>query len=481
MSRITPKPEDLDQRLRDAFRQAHLPAAPHRLRAEVESLPAAPPRRESVAGRRAWPHSPAVVTLVALAAVIAVIAVALPFLGGRPQTGGNSPSAGSTGSAATPSGGASPVPSASPQPVVMASDGSSIVDDGPSIAWTNVPLAPFGSNRVWAVGAGKVGGTLVVAANDSSQNDMKPVIIASTNGKDWTRVSTAGAEFADARLDTLVPIPGGLLLVGESTTVLCPGADPSCNPVSAVYMWKSSDGQTWQRLPSSTTAPFDRVSVGSVASSPKGVVALGVRTTPGVTTDTNVAFYSADGINWSPRAFPDQSSGLTKIVVDQVIAGASGFVAVGRNASAGNLRGMAWYSVDGLTWTRASTPAGSTGAAYLAAGRSGIVAPSFGGPSGTPNTMWVSADGRTWQTALTSPYSTGSSWIAGDGDQILVISGPSVYWSAGGKAWHRGISTPAMPAADITGTASLAWIFGSTVIAVSPDALSLYVGRVAGN
>jgi hypothetical protein len=95
--------------------------------------------------------------------------------------------------------------------------------------------------------------------------------------------------------------------------------------------------------------------------------------------------------------------------------------------------------------------------------------------------MWVSADGRTWQTALTSPYSTGSSWIAGDGDQILVISGPSVYWSAGGKAWHRGISTPAMPAADITGTASLAWIFGSTVIAVSPDALSLYVGRVAGN
>jgi hypothetical protein len=477
MSRITPEPDDLDQRLRDAFKRADLPTAPHRLRTEIESLPATTPRREIVGGRRPWPHSPAVVTLVALAAVIAVIAVALPFLGGRPQVGDNSPSAVTSGPAVTPGRSSSPVASASPQPVVTASDGSSIAADGPSIAWTNVPLAQFGSNRVWAVGAGKVGGTLVVAANDSTQNDMKPVIIVSADGKDWTRVSTAGAEFADARVDFLVPIPGGLLLVGESLMIdpSCPAAAAGCNQApSVVLMWRSSDGLTWQPLSAAELAPFSRVSVASIASGPKGLAAFGLHDPLGSPAGTfdSVVFHSTDGLHWSSAAFPDQntSSGMP---VEQVVATANGFVAVGESAP--------WYSTDGLKWTQARMPAGSTVyARYAAAGSAGIVATSFE-LSPTPYAMWVSADGRTWKTALTSPYTVGSSWIAGDGDQILVISGPSVYWSADGKAWHRGNSTPGMPAADIVGTTSLAWIFSSTVIAVSPDALSLYVGRVAGN
>ena len=95
-----------------------------------------------------------------------------------------------------------------------------------------------------------------------------------------------------------------------------------------------------------------------------------------------------------------------------------------------------------------------------------------------PNPLWVSVDGTAWQTAASSPYTVGSCWLIGDTHSILVVSGPHVYWSEDGIAWEVGISAPAMPSTGIVGTTDLAWIFGSTVLVVSPDDLSLYVGRV---
>ena len=476
MSRTTPELESLDQHLRDAFRGVDLPAAPGRLRAEVESLPATTRNR---VGRSPWHRSarhrsPVLMTLVAAAAVIALVAVALPVLRGQLPAGGASPTASNPAPTATPS------PSPSPTAVATASDGSSIVADGPSVTWATVPLRQFGSNTVWAVGAAQVGGTLVVIAYDSTQNDMKPVIFESTNGTDWIRVPTDGAEFAHARLDYLLPIPGGLLLVGESLEPdpLCAGGALGCNPISAMFMWRSSDGHTWQRLPAATTAPFDRVGSVSMSSGPKGLVAFGLRFPATGVESKNVVLHSADGISWSSADFPDQNGGSSGVLVQQVIATPNGFVAVGSAdqapGSGAAVGGAAWYSPDGLTWTRATTPAGSTELTrYAAAGSTGMVA--------TSNGLWVSADGKTWQTADTSPFTNGSSWITGDGDQILVISGPSVYWSHDGKTWHRGDSTPAMPDTGIFGTTSLAWVFGSTVIAVSPDDLNLYVGHIAGH
>jgi hypothetical protein len=90
----------------------------------------------------------------------------------------------------------------------------------------------------------------------------------------------------------------------------------------------------------------------------------------------------------------------------------------------------------------------------------------------------VSADGATWQTAENSPYTVGTSWLAGDTHRILVVSGSHVYWSEDGNTWDGGVSTPAMPSTGIVGTTGLAWILGTTVLVVSPDGLSLYVGLV---
>jgi hypothetical protein len=116
---------------------------------------------------------------------------------------------------------------------------------------------------------------------------------------------------------------------------------------------------------------------------------------------------------------------------------------------------------------------------YAAAGSAGMLA-TTNSIIAASNVLWISADGKTWLTAETSPFINGSGWLTDDGNEILVISGPSVTWSQDGMTWHRGQSIPAMPILGTVGTTNLAWVFGLTVIAVSPDDLSLYVGRVAG-
>jgi hypothetical protein len=492
MSRNKPELEALDQALRNAFRRTELPAAPGSLRADVEALAAATGRSKRGTWRGSqWHRSPVVVTLMAAAAVIALVAVGLPLLRTQPQDGQASPSASHATPTAATAPSISPSPTARPTPGPIASDGSSITDDGPSITWTNVPLAQFGSNRVWAVSAGQVGGTLVVAAIDSTQNDMKPVLIVSTDGTHWSRVPTDSPDFANTRLDLLLPIPDGLLLVGTSTLPdpLCPAAAAGCNQApSPVFMWHSSDGLTWQRLSAKATALFDRVSIVSMAAGPKGLLAFGIHDPKGtlpVSTDS-VVLFSVDGLNWSSRAFPDQNGGTTGVLVQQVVATTDGFIAAGSNdqmpgSSEPSVGGAAWYSSDGLTWTRAKVPTGiAHETRYAAAGKAGMVATS-NEVSATSNVLWVSADGKTWQTADTSPFTNGSGWLTGDANQILVISGTRVSWSRDGRTWHRGRSTPAMPDLSVLGVTSMAWIFGSTVIAVSPDDLSLYVGHVAGN
>jgi hypothetical protein len=484
MSRTTPEPDELDRELREAFRHAALPTAPLELRVQIESLPSSTQRVRGVAGgtRFGWrPRSSALLGLVAAVAVIAIVVAGLPFWLAQSPGSHESPSA----SQAMPT--VSPRPSQSSRPEPTASDGSSITMGGPSISWTNVPLAPFGSNRVWAVAAAQVGDRIVVAANDSTQNDMKPVLIASVNGGSWARVPTNGAEFANVRLDYLLSIPSGLLLVGESLAIdpSCPAAAAGCNQApAAVLMWRSKDGLIWQSLPASQTKPFDRVSIGSMAAGSAGLEAFGMYDPPTTkpVTPENVVLHSIDGVNWLTLKFPNQNGGSSGVLNQEVIATSSGFVAVGSgDQAAGNVGAAgsgAWYSADGLSWTRATTPVtGSTqGLRYAAAGARGVVATSYD-PQG-PNPLWVSADGATWQTAESSPYTVGASWLAGDAHEILVVSGPHVYWSDDGKTWNGGVSTPAMPSTGIVGTTSLAWIFGTTVLVVSPDDLSLYVGLV---
>jgi hypothetical protein len=227
-------------------------------------------------------------------------------------------------------------------------------------------------------------------------------------------------------------------------------------------------------------APLDRVAIVSMAAGPKGLVAFGFHYplgAPAGANPENVVFHSLDGLNWASRTFPDQNQGREGPVVEQVAAISSGFVGLGTNdlQSSGPMVGVVWYSIDGLAWSLATTPTQEGPTLYAVAGRNAVVAV----PDAhyyLSNALWVSANGKTWEREDGSPLTLPNSWLTGDGQQILIVNGSSVYWSADGRTWHQGKSSPAMPG-DV-GTPTQAWIFGSTVIVVSPDYSSLYVGRI---
>ena len=337
-----------------------------------------------------------------------------------------------------------------------------------------------------------MGGTLVVAANDSPAGVFSPVVIYSTDGTNWNRANTDGADFANVRLDFLFEVAGGLLLEGESTLPdpLCAGGEGSiCNAVPATLMWRSTDGRAWHPLTAAALAPFHRVAIYSMAGGRAGLVAFGHRM-PVEGNGTSLVLHSTDGASWGVADFPDQG-----FMVEQPITTSGGFVALGTTypepPSAGGVQPTAgpdpaaWYSSDGVKWTRAAMSMASAvnpdhGAWYPAAGASGFAATDT---SISPPVTWlVSADGRAWNSADAFPSTSGSTWLAGDGNEILVVSGPSVYWSQDGRTWQGGVSTPPMPntasSSGLFQRVSPAWIFGSMVIAEG-DINGLYVGRVA--
>ncbi len=476
MSQIQTGSDPLEQRLSEAFHAAELPEAPRRLRAEVESL---------ATGARVQPsrstglRSVTLARLVAAVAIVALVAVSVSVLRTQPGPVHGSPTPGNLGPSQTPA--SSPAASSTtvptrtlvPTPTGYPTYGYPVLPDGPGITWSTVSLAGFATQPLSVVGAAEIGGTMVVAADDISQGNagvIRPVVLLSTDGADWQQVSTAGAEFANAQLDQLLPIPGGLLLVGESLArdPLCAGGALGCNPVSATLMWTSADGRTWKRLPAAQLAPFDRVWIVSIAAGPKGIAAFGFKL-PVTGEGRNVAFHSLDGASWSSATFPDQTTGTTGVLVQSLAATSTGFVAVGSARPGG---GFAWYSEDGLNWTRAVAPngtsCGSGESAYrLIAGGGGMFAYCQG--------PWFSLDGRTWKVAAGSPYVDQASRIADNGSEMLVVTAGAAFWSSDGQTWHRGDSTPALPAA-VGGYQTLNWILPSAIISAGPSVL--YVGRV---
>jgi len=121
---------------------------------------------------------------------------------------------------------------------------------------------------------------------------------------------------------------------------------------------------------------------------------------------TASAWQSVDGLTWEPAtATADLAVGDLSIVgfpdvgLGDVAWGPRGFVAVGTEQDASRVVGGAWFSEDGLTWTRSELPAATlarptavtwNGATYVMVG----VVEAQGTPRGA---VWLSADGHSWK------------------------------------------------------------------------------------
>jgi hypothetical protein len=169
--------------------------------------------------------------------------------------------------------------------------------------------------------------------------------------------------------------------------------------------WTSDDGETWrfsgtEETFAGTSGPDVVVASGSV------FIAAGLGCQEVIENDevvdidcSTVTWISQDGTEWARQSPDEEPMRLT-----DVASFGSGVVGVG--LVLGDQSGeeaAAWYSDDGVIWTKAQVEDQAAGTMYtVTASGTGLVAFSGGLPEDR-TVIWVSSDGQTWTRAPKDP------------------------------------------------------------------------------
>jgi len=320
---------------------------------------------------------------------------------------------------------------------------NSVLASARPVATVSPSLAPVGWAQTYGsdlaelhdVVAGPHGLAAVGCAADLSGNCLEGLLLTSPDGSTWTKVDLAGA--ADTRIWRVRQAGGRLFAIGDQVE------DAKAEVRAAV--WVSHDGSSWQAIDSPS---FTDRSVEDVIASPAGTLAVGihapyssegygvvvwdisaqdafglprdVRATDGPATlagavwtgdrylawgpcgpcpsgdhvTSTVLAVSADGRTW--RALPTIAA-FHGSSVGQILATASGLVAVGRRGTASPTEPRAWTSSDGATWQAAAVPTGQ-GALGTVGLEAGLLVARGNEPVGDErrSLTWISVDGASW-------------------------------------------------------------------------------------
>jgi hypothetical protein len=268
------------------------------------------------------------------------------------------------------------------------------------------------------------------------------VVANSTDLAHWTTLASgAGA-----------PFPGGLdggrvaLLVGPAGLVAIGPYDVCDSQCPAAQVWSSVDGSAWTKH---DEVPFGTILEG-VTAGPKGIIAIGSR---GL--EKNEMWYSATGELWrtvdlSGAEFADSGIASVGAVPDGFVAvGGIGLVAPPPGVIGDTFgKPAAWWSADGLTWTRASVQEAGLNTAPF----TWVVAWPYGLTVEQGNAgQWMSEDGRSWKPAPDDDMSFWSRW-ADDNRVVAIVDGdpnlgtPDQLWTwIKGPGWRQ-LSQPNFPA-----------------------------------
>ena len=252
----------------------------------------------------------------------------------------------------------------------------------------------------------------------------------SPDGLTWT--AAGGAPFAGVEVASVTSFPGGFVAVGSRVGA---GAEEG-----AFEAWTSADGLTWSLAPEHQAAFAAR----SVTAGGPGVVAVGsalVDVTQG--TYDGRAASSADGITWVPA----EEAAFQQSIVGDVASTPKGLIAVGSTSGVSPANAVVWTSADGQSWTRlADDPAFAAATmSAVAVGSDRIVAV---GSSGVGAAVWTSADGASWERIPDSEVFKGAQMtsIAAARGGFLAVGygqeGAVVWYSPDGSNWSR---DPALP------------------------------------
>jgi hypothetical protein len=237
--------------------------------------------------------------------------------------------------------------------------------------WTDITPAEFASIGIASVvefdgmlvGVGR-GDTIDVDAQEAA-------VYLSEDGVTWRKVTKA--EDMVGQLIDVVATDDGLFAVGGVV-----GAD-------AAGIWHSTDAETWERIGGDFPASF----MWTIAEGGPGLIAAGWRRNP----DPDLTIWtSADaGATWEMAPDPEGFAGVEATDIAALPDGSLAMVGSFFDGSGGRI----WHSTDGTEWSLVVDDLGDGAwARSLALTPIGLVAAGSGGE--LRGVAWVSTDGFTW-------------------------------------------------------------------------------------
>lgn len=212
---------------------------------------------------------------------------------------------------------------------------------------------------------------------------------ASPDGTSWTRIEPVDV-FGASVVEQVAASGSRLVAIGTSRAQP-QGADPK------TLVWLSGDGLAWRRSDAASAYFTASFRPAGIAGGPAGFIAWGESPSG----QQHVAF-SADGEDWTDVGFADAYPGT---LVGGISPWRGGWAAAGSQrvkqpagigaSTPGPAR--AWFSADGVNWSPGTADGLAIGAPL--AGADGLLALGAASKCGAcigPDLLWHSGDGRVW-------------------------------------------------------------------------------------
>jgi hypothetical protein len=181
-----------------------------------------------------------------------------------------------------------------------------------------------------------------------------PELWWSATGNAWRRIA-GHEELGFGRIERLLATPIGIVGVGTSINTLAED-QPEINSDPPAAIWRSSDGESWSRVPS--TAMLAGAAMHDVAWSDGRLLAVGSGGT-----QVRAAFWtSTDGDTWDRIEAPSLAlvGGVTETRMTRVIGTGHGFAATGTWTTVTDdleqIGMVVWTTQDGLAWQPFTEP-----------------------------------------------------------------------------------------------------------------------------
>jgi hypothetical protein len=383
------------------------------------------------------------------------------------------------------------------QPVAEASPDPDVSPAAIGEIWASIPFDDAAGGLIEAVtfaGADLVGvGRGSCVTDSDGAGECVAAAWTTRQGEGWIRTpGQAGLQVGpgeptsgpETGIFDLASGPAGLVAIGYDNDPL-PGSCPVAPCTSGPAVWRSQDGQTWQRAQVDFGPGFiDSFSepITAIGAGPDAYVMVGYALGVGPSGDTEAratAWASPDGVTWT-RANDSEDLTLGGCVeagqqadcggMRAVAAMPSGFVAVGYRYAGGEIRSpAAWTSPDGLTWTLTMAGLDFEGdLASVTVGPAGVVA---GGTLCSPQdchgtSAVLGADGN-WTVPPANGQAMGQlNRLATVGDAMFGLTWTAdvleLWQSDDGQAWRRVEGLPSIADAQD---------YRAVDLAASPDRL----------